>query len=109
MAAKLIALFTKPDDPEAFDQHYFNTHLPLARKMPGLTRVEVSRLTGNVMGGDAPYYLMTEMFFDSMDAVKAALKSPEGQAAGADVMGFAGKYLTLLTSEVQVMEGAGVS
>ncbi len=109
MAAKLIALFTKPDDPAAFDQHYYETHLPLAKKMPGLARIEVSKIAGNVMGGEVPYYLITEMFFDDMDAVKAALKSPEGQAAGADVMAFAGKYLTLLTSEVQVVEGAGVS
>jgi uncharacterized protein (TIGR02118 family) len=31
---KLIALYTKPDDPEAFDEHYARVHLPLGRRFP---------------------------------------------------------------------------
>jgi len=96
---KLVALYRKPADPEAFERHYWEVHLPLARKMPGLQRVEVSRVTG-APGGEPPYYLMAEMYFADQAALDAAMKSPEGRAAGKDLMGFAGDLVTLYTAEV---------
>ncbi len=97
--AKLIALYTHPADPASFDQEYFEVHVPLVKKMPGLKQVEVTKFRGNFMGGDSPYYMMAEMYFDSMESLKAAMKSPEGQAAGANIMSFAAKNITMLTAE----------
>ena len=57
---KLVAMFTKPDDPEAFDRAYFDVHLPLNAKTPGLRRTEVTRVTG-APRGETPYYLVAEM------------------------------------------------
>jgi uncharacterized protein (TIGR02118 family) len=98
---KFIALYKRPDDPAAFDKHYFEIHAPLAAKMPGLRRMEVSRITGTPMGPEAPFYLLAELYFDNLDAAKAALASPEGKAAGKDVMGFAGKIITMMFAEVR--------
>ena len=42
---KLVALYKKPAAIQEFDNHYFNIHVPLANKMPGLRRTEVSRIT----------------------------------------------------------------
>jgi uncharacterized protein (TIGR02118 family) len=47
---KLVAMFTRPDDPEAFDRAYFDVHLPLNAKTPGLRRTEVTRVTGAPRG-----------------------------------------------------------
>lgn len=101
MTAKLVALYTTPDNPEAFHAAYFDTHLPLAEKMPGLQKVEILKNMRNMMGGDAPYYMIAELTFESMDALKTALKSPEGMAAGQNIMGFAGKLVTLLGAPVE--------
>lgn len=103
--AKLIALYTEPADPAEFDRLYCETHMPLVEKIPGLRGVEVLKVQKNLMGGEKPYYMMATLTFDSMDALKAGLASPEGQAAGANIMGFAGKYLTMLSSEATVIEG----
>jgi len=97
---KLIALYKKPEDAAAFDNHYREIHTPLAMKMPGLRKLEVQRVVGTPMGTEAPFYQVAEMTFDSLDAVKAALASPEGKAAGKDVMGFAGKIITMMLAEV---------
>ncbi|ADU52233.1 Ethyl tert-butyl ether degradation EthD [Thermaerobacter marianensis DSM 12885] len=96
---KLVALYQHPDDLEAFDRHYREVHLPLARRMPGLRRVEVARVTGSP-GGSSPYYLMAEMYFDDDASLQAALQSAEGRAAGKDLMGFAGKIVSLHIAEV---------
>ncbi|PZN08389.1 MAG: EthD family reductase, partial [Bacillota bacterium] len=42
-----------------------------------------------------PYYLMAEMYFDDAASLEAALQSPEGRAAGKDLMGFAGEIVSL--------------
>jgi len=94
--AKLVSLFGTPTDPAAFDRHLEATHLPLARKIPGLRSLEVS--TGPVMtpDGPAPYHRVGVLSFDSMADLQAGLASPEGQAAGADAMGLATGGVTLL-------------
>ncbi|AHD04827.1 EthD family reductase [Paenibacillus larvae] len=92
---KLIAIYRKPEDMEAFNQHYFNTHAPLAAKMPGLLKMEVGKIYGSP-GRESDLYLIAE----SKEALKAALSSPEGRASGKDLMGFAGKVVTMHMAEV---------
>lgn len=97
---KLIALYKKPDDVEEFDKHYFEIHLPLVMKTPGLRKCEVTNITGGPFG-EAQYFRMAELYYDSMDAMNAANASPEGKATARDLMGFAAQYVTLFFGEVQ--------
>jgi uncharacterized protein (TIGR02118 family) len=108
MSAKLIALYTQPENEAEFDRHYFDIHLPLAEKMPGLARMEVAKFKTNLMGGNSPYYLIAELYFDSVADLNAAMSSPEGRAAAKDVMSFAAKNVTMLVAEVTSAVGAGV-
>ncbi|MEX2160419.1 MAG: EthD family reductase [Anaerolineales bacterium] len=94
---KLIALYKQPSDPTAFDQAYFDTHLPLIAKLPGLQKTEVTRFTRS-LGGDS-FYLMAEMYFADEDARKAAMKSPEMAAAGESLDSFANGLYSLLFGE----------
>lgn len=99
MVAKLIALYKNPANKPEFDEKYFQEHLPLARKMPGLQLVEVSRITGAPMG-EAKYHIMAELYFEDVDSMKSALASPEGKAAGKNLMGFAGELVSMMFAEV---------
>lgn len=97
--AQLIALYHTPQDPAAFDAYFSETHTPLARKIPGLVRQESS--VGPVMTpeGPAPYHAIGVLTFASMDDLQAALGSPEGQAASADLANFATGGATVLVFE----------
>lgn len=97
---KLIAIYSRPDDPAAFDSHYAEVHTPLARKMPGLRRLEVARMRSSPQG-EPRYYQVAEMWFDSHEALGAAMSSPEGKAAAKDLFSFAGKYVHLMVADVQ--------
>jgi uncharacterized protein (TIGR02118 family) len=44
MTARFLALYKTPPDPEAFDRHYHQTHIPLIRRLPGL-RATLSAVT----------------------------------------------------------------
>lgn len=96
---KLVAIYKKPEDPQAFDRHYEEIHAPLAEKMPGLRKLEVNKVYGTPMG-DSPFYLIAEMLFDNKEALQEALSSAEGKAAGKDLMGFAGKVVSMHFAEV---------
>ena len=96
---KLVAMFTKPDDPEAFDRAYFDVHLPLNAKTPGLRRTEVTRVTG-APRGETPWYLVTEMYFDDAAAMRAAFASPEAAEAAKQLMTFAKGLVSMYTAVV---------
>ena len=81
MAATMIAFYKEPADREKFDKHFFEVHLPLVGKVPGLVKAEVSRFTGK----NAPYYLMATLYFNNKEERKTGLGSPEGQALSADL------------------------
>ena len=82
MAARFLALYETPADPEAFDRHYRQVHIPLLRQLRGLRRYSVGRNLTTLHG--APYYLVTELEWDTMDELRAAFASPEGQATAED-------------------------
>ncbi len=95
---KLIALYKKPADPAAFDKAYFETHIPLVKKIPSLRRVELSRVTG-APRGEPEFYLMCEMYFDDKAALDAAMASPENAEAGKNLMSFARGLVTFVYAE----------
>ena len=96
---KLVALYRKPQDVDAFERHYFNTHIPLIRKTPGLRKLEITKIAGAPFG-EAKFHLMAEMYYDTADAMNAANASPEGRAAGKDLMSFAADVVTLFFGDV---------
>lgn len=96
---KLIALYRKPANTEEFDKHYSEIHTPLVKKMPGLRKLEITRITGAPIG-ESKYHLMAEMYFDSSDAMNSANASPEGKATARDLMSFAADVVTLFYGEV---------
>jgi uncharacterized protein (TIGR02118 family) len=40
--ARMVVIYLTSKNVEAFDRHYFEIHVPLAKKIPGLTKYEVS-------------------------------------------------------------------
>ena len=100
---KLIALYKKPEDAEsleAFNKHYFDIHVPLVDKTPGLLRTEISHIKG-LPGMDTKYHLMAEMYYENMDSFNAGMASPEGKAAARDLMSFAKQYVEMIIGEVK--------
>jgi len=97
--AKLVVLYKTPKDAAAFDAHYAETHIPLAKKMPGLRTYEISHGPVTTPAGPAGVHLVATLAFDDLAAMQKALGSPEGQAAAADVQTFATGGADLLLFE----------
>ena len=67
----------------------YATHVPIAKKVPGLESYEISRGPDHDARRPAPYHLIATLTFDSVEAIQAALASAEGQATAADLGRFA--------------------
>ncbi len=94
--AQLIALYKQPADTAAFDDHYVSTHIPLAKKIPGLRSYAVSTGTVGTPGGPSAYHLVAVLGFDSLADIQAGLGTPEGAAAAGDLANFAQAGVELL-------------
>ena len=87
--ACLVVMYKTPKDPGAFDKYYFETHVPIAKKIPGLRKYEVSRGPVGTPAGPSLYHLVANLRFDDVAAIQKAFASPEGQRTAADVQTFA--------------------
>ena len=97
---KYVALYRTPDDPETFDKDYFGTHVPIVNDTPGLVRTELAKVT-RMMVGEPAYYLLAELYFDSVESMKAAFKTEPWRASGDNLQSWGGMDLvTMFTAEV---------
>jgi uncharacterized protein (TIGR02118 family) len=95
---KLVALYRKPADAAAFERAYFETHIPLVKRIPGLQRVEISRITG-APRGEPDLFLICEMYFEDRATMDIALASPENIEAGKNLMSFARGLVSFMYGE----------
>jgi len=99
MPTKLTVLYGLPTDPAAFEKYYAEIHLPLADKITGYTRIEMSKgLPGP--DGSTAFYRTVEFWFESAAALQACFDTPEVKATAADLANFATGGVTLFVSEV---------
>ncbi len=97
---KLTVLFNHPTNPQEFERYYADTHLPIAGKMKGFSRLELTKFEPGPDGGKSAYYRMAELYFPNQAQMQTTLGSPEGQAAVADIGNFATGGVTMLFGSV---------
>jgi uncharacterized protein (TIGR02118 family) len=98
MAVTLLALYKRPEGGDdalaAFWERYRTEHMPLIEKVPGLRGTKVWNVARRYAGDDI--VATCEMYFDDSDSLRAAMRSDEMGAAGANLNEFADGLLTLL-------------
>jgi uncharacterized protein (TIGR02118 family) len=99
--ARLAVLYKTPKDTAAFDRYYFDTHVPIAKKIPGLRRYEVNRSPIATPAGPSGVHLIAILHFDDLSALQRGLASPEGKVAGDDLQNFATGGVDVLFFDVK--------
>ena len=82
--AQMIVIYRTPRNPAAFDQHYFDVHVPLVRQLPGLRKLETSRGPIISLHGARDVHRVATLHFDSLSDINAAFASECGRACAAD-------------------------
>ena len=88
--AKIVVLYKKPKSAEEFDKYYASVHIPLAKKIPGLKKYDISAGPVSTPAGPSEIHLIATLTFDSLAAIGAGMASAEGKATAADLANFAG-------------------
>ena len=93
---KLTVIYGHPADAASFEKYYESTHIPLAEKIPGVSRWELTRFTGSADGGRPAFHRMAEIYFGSLEDMEKSLQSPEGMDALRDLPNFATGGVTVM-------------
>jgi uncharacterized protein (TIGR02118 family) len=68
---KISFVYSNPTDPDAFEMAYPD-QIALARKLPGLTRLQTSKVWPKEDGSPTPAYRLLDLYFADYAAASAA-------------------------------------
>lgn len=78
---KLIVIYPRPKDVEAFERVYQEEHVPLAvEKLGGKSKIVATKVVGSPQG-TPPFCRIAEVHFPSMQALQACAASEGGKQA----------------------------
>ena len=79
MHTKITVIYDNPRDPEVFEADY-PEHLALAKTIPGIQKIETSKVWPKEDGSPTPAYRLVDMYFIDYDAASAAVTSAAAAA-----------------------------
>lgn len=80
--AKLVVIYPRPTDVEAFEKAYVDDHVPMAKeKIKGMTKFVATKVLGTPDGQTPPFYRIAELHFPSIEALKESAASAGAQEA----------------------------
>ncbi len=91
---KTISYWTapQPENQAAFEEFYQQVHGPMAPRVPGVQKLELSLADEGVAGDPSPFYRVAEMYFHDREAMGRATRSAEwaelGENAGVLIQRF---------------------
>ena len=83
---RLVGLWTSPADVEAFEREYLGSHVPKLQRLAKSRGVRTSRCI------DGPFFRLTEVDFNSLDDIHAAMEDEVGRQVIADANALAAKF-----------------
>lgn len=95
---KAVGIWSWPRDDERaeFDAHYWQTHVPAARKLPGVQRITVLEAAEDAREPDI--YKVAEVYWETDKSFADAAESAEWDAMVADAGGMMERFGVTLSS-----------
>jgi uncharacterized protein (TIGR02118 family) len=106
----------RPDlSPEEFRRYWLESHGPLVKKHAAALRArryvqshttqdDINALLRSARNAAEPFDGITEVWWDSRDALAAVLETPEGQAAGRELLEDERNFIDLAQSSLFLTE-----
>ncbi len=100
MPTKITAIYDNPKDPNAFEAGH-QEQLALARKIPGVGRIESAKVWPKEDGSATPAYRTLDLYFTDYDAASRAVTTVEASAFVSKVFELATGGVRLLFADVE--------
>ena len=101
MPTKITVIYDNPADPTAFEAEYAQSQVELAKKLPGLQRIETSKVWPKEDGTPTPLYRMLDLYFADYDSASAAVATPEAAAFIPGIFGLATGGVRIAFSDIE--------
>lgn len=98
---KITFIIENPTNPADFESKYAEKIPGLLSSIPGIIKLETSKVHPKEDGSPTPAYRMIDLYFDSYDSACDAVKSAEAGQLFPAVFGISDKGLSILFSEVE--------
>ena len=98
---KVTLLYGQPADTAAFDKYFLETHLPLAERLEGYLKMELTHFVNGPSGEKPPFYKMSELYFVDKHSLQHSLDTPEGKAMVSDFEKFASGGVQVIFGSVE--------
>ncbi|MFJ9895381.1 EthD family reductase [Streptomyces sp. NPDC091280] len=89
---RLVVMYDALSDIDAFERHYSDVPIPLAKQCPGLHRYTRSHEPAVVIG--EPCHMVVMLDWDDMAALESTLKSEIGRRTADDAAANLARYAT---------------
>jgi uncharacterized protein (TIGR02118 family) len=76
-----VVIYKTPKDVAAFTRHYFETHIPLAKKLPGLRKYEVSQDSVLTPHGASEFHFVATCILTTSPLSSTHSPLPKGSSA----------------------------
>ncbi len=100
MPTKITVIYDNPTDPDAFEAGYPD-QVALAKRIPGVQKIETSKVWPKEDGSPTPAYRMVDMYFADYDAACAAVATPEAGAFFPSVFDLATGGVRIVFADVE--------
>lgn len=101
---KVIAVYKAFDESKRaqLEEHFKTVHTPICLRIPGIKEVRVNKVFGGPIG-PSNLSQVVEMVFESKDAWKAAMKTPEMMESGKDAVKTFGDLVSVHFAEENIV------
>jgi uncharacterized protein (TIGR02118 family) len=100
MPTKITVIYDNPTDPVAFEAGYAD-QVGLARSVPGVQRIETSKVWPKEDGSPTPAYRMVDLYFADYDAASAAVATEQAAALFPSIFGLATGGLKIMFADIE--------
>ena len=101
MPTKITVIYDNPTDPAVFEVAYAEGQVALAKALPGLTRIETSKVWPKEDGTPTPAYRLIDMYFPDYDTASAAVTGPEAGALFPSIFGLATGGVRIVFADIE--------
>jgi uncharacterized protein (TIGR02118 family) len=102
MPTKITVIYDNPTDAAAFEAGYADGQVRLAKALPGLQRIETSKVWPKEDGSPTPAYRLIDLYFADYDAASAAVATPEAAALIPNILGLATGGVRILFADIEL-------
>ena len=100
MPTKITVIYDNPTDTAAFEAGYAG-QVELARQLPGLQRIETSKVWPKEDGSQTPAYRLVDMYFPDYDTASAAVATEQAATLFPSIFGVASGGLRILFADIE--------